>query len=141
MLRRGHLIVAAVALTTVLAEILVILLGAIPFSSGQIYLEYLVSMYWSVGILSLMLVMFFALMLWKRRAPLFPRRPDTIASVISYLSDSRMLDDFEGFEYLSSSELEQRVSGLGRRYVYERQMRSDGHNRYLVDSESNSALY
>ncbi len=114
----------------VLAELLIISLGAVPFSAGQTYKELLVASYASMGILGLMIPTTIALMIWKKRLPDLPRAPDTIAAVVSYVSESKMLEDFEGLEYADDRELYQRVATSGKRYVYGKKLATDGIERY-----------
>ena len=135
MLFRRYFFATAVAIITVLADILIIFLGAVPFEQGQIFLEMLVASFISMGLLGIMILGIVALFLWKRRLPVLPRAPNTIAAVASYVADSRMLDDFEGYEYLDDRELSNRIAGLGKRYVYRKRPGSDGHLRYLIDED------
>jgi len=136
MLFKGYFVAASMAIIAVLADILIIFLGAVPFTSGQVFMELLVASYSSMAILGIMILGLVALFIWKRLLPHLPRTPDTIAAVTSYIADSRMLDDFEGCEYLSNHELSNRIAGLGKRYVYGRWPGSDGHPRYLIDEDS-----
>jgi hypothetical protein len=139
MLFKGYFLAMAMAIIAVFADILIIFLGAVPFQSGEVYVELLVASYSSMAILGIMVLGVVALFLWKRRLPHLPRAPNTIATVASYLADSRMLDDFEGCEYLGNRDLSNRIAGLGKRYVYGRRPGSDGHSRYLIDEDSQLA--
>jgi hypothetical protein len=87
-----------------------------------------------------MIIAVIALIFWRRRAPYLPRPPGTVAAVASYVSDSRMLNDLEGCEYLTTLELSRKVIGLRKKYVYGKRVGSDGQNRYLVD-EDLTAVY
>jgi hypothetical protein len=130
---KGYFLAAAMAIITVLADILIIFLGAVPFASGQVVTELLVASYSSMAILSIMILGVVALFIWKRLLPHLPRAPDTIAAVASYVADSKMLDDFEGCEYLGNRELSNRIAGLGKRYCYGKWPGSDG---YHIDEDS-----
>lgn len=136
MLFKGYFLATAMAIIAVFADILIIFLGAVPFASGQVYMELLVASYTSLAILGIMVLGLVTLFLWKRVLPHLPRTPDTIAAVASYLADSRMLDDFEGCEYLGNRELSNRIAGLGKRYVYGKWPGSDGQSRYLIDEDT-----
>ena len=94
-----------------------------------------------MAILGLMVVAAIALMIWKRRLPDLPRAPDTIAAVVSYVSESKMLEDFEGLEYADDRELYQRVATTGKRYVYGKKLATDGVDRYLVDEEDSNIYH
>jgi hypothetical protein len=136
MLFKRYYFATAMAIVAVLADILIIFLGAVPFASGQVFMELLVASFSSMTMLSIMILAVVALILWKSRLPDLPRSPNTIAAVASYLADSRMLDDFEGCEYLGNRELFNRIAGLGKRYVYGKRPGCDGRLRYLIDEDS-----
>jgi hypothetical protein len=120
----------------VLADVLVVVIGAVPYSTGEVYYELLAASYTSMTVLGLMVVALVVLMVWKSRAPALPRAPDTVAGIVSYVSDSRMLEDFEGAEYLDDMEVRNMIVGKGKRYVYGRSPGSDGQHRYMVDESS-----
>ena len=126
----------AIAIIAVLAEFLIIFLGAVPFASGQVFMELLVASFSSIAMLSIMSLGVVALIIWKSRLPKLPRAPDTIAAIASYVADSKMLDDFEGCEYLGNRDLFNRIAGLGKRYTYGKRPGSDGQSRYLIDEDS-----
>jgi hypothetical protein len=136
MLFKGHFFSAWMSLITVGSEVLIIFLGSVPFSAGRIRTELFVSTYASFALLSLMAVGVVSLIIWKRRMPDLPRAPETIAAVVSYVADSRMLDDFEGFEYCDDAEMKARLDSTGKRYVYGKRLGSDGQSRYLVDEDT-----
>lgn len=89
-----------------------------------------------MALLGLMALSIIALMFWKRRLPDLPRPPDTLGAVVSYVADARMLDDFEGFEYLDDRDMGARLRASGKKYVYEKRHGSDGQERYLVDEDT-----
>ncbi|KAF2674646.1 hypothetical protein BT63DRAFT_435720 [Microthyrium microscopicum] len=136
MLFKSHYFASFIACIAVLAELLVIFLGAVPFAPGQFYEELLMACYTSMALLGLMVVSVVIMIIWKRRMPDLPRAPDTVSAVMTYVADSRMLDDFEGAEYCDDNELRNRIGGRGKRYVYGKRPGSDGQSRYLVDEES-----
>lgn len=136
MLFKGHIFVACMAFIAVLADCMILFLGNIPFSAGQILTEIKVASFSCMGILGIMVVGVVFLIVWKRRLPDLPRAPDTIAAVVSYVADSRMLDDFEGFEYLDDRDMTSRLAVTGKRYVYAKRPGSDGRSRYMVDQDT-----
>ena len=139
MLFKGHLFVAFMAVIAVLSELLIIFLGAVPYSAAQMIIQVKIAAFSCCGILGVMLLGVVLLVLWKRRLPDLPRAPDTLAAVISYVADSRMLDDFQGFEYLDDREMTSRLASTGKRYVYGKRPGSDGQSRYLVDEDTQLA--
>jgi hypothetical protein len=135
MLFRGHFVAGGIAFVAVLADVLVVMIGAVPYAPGEVYYELLAATYSSITILSVMAIALVVLMFWKRRAPELPRCPDTVAAIVSYVSDSRMLDDFEGAEYLNNAEVGNLIAGKGKRYVYGKSLGSNGQYRYMVDED------
>jgi hypothetical protein len=132
----GHLFAASIALIAVLSDILTVALSVVPYSPGQIYLELLVSSYMSMAILALMVVAIISLLLWRWRWQGMldlPRRPETLAAVISYVCASRMLDDFEGLECLDGGQRDQQIVGMRKRYGYGRRRCVDGVVRWAID--------
>ncbi|KAE9966034.1 hypothetical protein BLS_007239 [Venturia inaequalis] len=115
-----HALASYLAFTAILSDVLVIAIAGIPYSPGQIYVEFLACFYVTIVILGLMVLGIVMTMVWRRWTPDLPRTPDTILAVMSYVADSRLLDDFDGCEGLSSREVENRVNGLGKRYGYGR---------------------
>jgi hypothetical protein len=132
-----HFLASSLAFIAILSDILVITIAGIPYSPGQIYLELLVCFYTTIIILGLMVVGILGTMFWRRWTPDLPRTPDTILAVMSYVADSRLLDDFDGCEGLGSREVEDRVNGLGKRYGYGRYVGVDGQTKWMVDEDCN----
>lgn len=133
MLFKRYFIASFIAFVAVVAEILVIFLGAVPYAPGQVYVELLVSAYMSMALLGLMIIAIITLIFWKRNLPDLPRAPDTVAAMITYVSESKMQEDFETAEWCDDRELSGRIVALGKRYVYGKLAGSDGEYRHLVD--------
>lgn len=136
MIYHQHYFAASFALLALLSEVLVITLGGIPFNPDQVHREYLISNFTSMAILVLMLCGMVYLVLWRRKTPDLPRAPNTLLGVMSYLADSKMLDDFEGLELLKKTEIDNRIAGMGKRYGYGRFVGVDGQVKWMVDEES-----
>jgi hypothetical protein len=135
MIYHKHFFAACLACTAILADFLVISLAGVPYSPGQIWLELLVCSYTSMAILGIMILSVIALLFWRRKSPDLPRAPDTLMGVMSYVADSKMLDDFDGAEVLKRNDIDDRINGLGKRYGYGRFLGMDGQTRFMVDEE------
>ncbi|KUJ23940.1 uncharacterized protein LY89DRAFT_662720 [Mollisia scopiformis] len=133
---RGHFFAALIAFTTFLADILTITLAIIPYSPNEIYLELLICAYTSMAILGIMVLVVVGLLFWKLKLKDMPRKPDTLAGVMSYLCDSHFLADFECCERLSSEEMEKRIGRAGKRYAFGQFVGVDGKKRWMVEEES-----
>ena len=142
-LLNGHLVAAAVAFTAVLAEALTITLSGVPFNPGQIPLELHVCSFTSIAILAVMVVVLIILAIWRWRSPYLPRRPNTIAALISYICASKFVDNMEDKTGVKNSKKNANVqvverigSALQHRYAYGRMNGVDGVERWMVDSVS-----
>jgi len=140
LLSQGHIFSSSMALAGLLSEVLVVVLAAIPFSPGEIFLELIVCSYASFGILSLMLLVLFCLVFWRRQLPYLPRPPDTLGGVISYICASRMLTDFDQCTGLGNGELRRRIAGLGKRYTYGKYVGIDGQIRWMIEESNDYSL-
>jgi len=132
----SHHTTAVVAFTAILAEFLVVALSGLPYRSGQVQDEFFICGVSSLIILAIMILVIAAVSFWRRTLPHLPRKPNNAAAVMSYLADSRMVDDFEGAEKLTSYERNQWVAEQGKRYEYSLRRRSDGRLRWVVDHTS-----
>ncbi|KAM0254732.1 hypothetical protein ACHAQJ_006514 [Trichoderma viride] len=136
-LLNGHFLVFFVGFGSIMAEFLTILVAGLATVDGHDFLlvwnstdkaweinsgtETVKSFYVSVG-LSLFILLYMAVValvvFFRRRHPFLPRQPNTIASVLAYIHQSKMLYDFVGTEKFTSSQVRQRLGeyklyGLG----------------------------
>jgi hypothetical protein len=136
-LLNGHFLVFFVGFGSIMTEFLTILVAGLATVDGHDFLlvynwtdkvwqinsgtETVNSFYVSVGvslfILLYMIVVAFVVF-FRRRHPFLPRQPNTIASVLAYIHQSKMLYDFVGTEKFTSSQVRQRLGeyklyGLG----------------------------
>ena len=103
MLRNGHFIAAIVAFTALLSEFLVVVFSGLPYRPVQL------------------------------RLPRLPRKPDNVATVLTYVCQSHMVEDFEGVETLSVRERDRRIRDLRKRYGYRVRKGEDGLGRWTID--------
>lgn len=74
-----------------------------------------------------------ALIVWRFKLPLLPRTPDSVAGFMIYICASRMVEDFEGSEFLSSGMMMKKVEGLKKRYRYGNLIWMDRARRWAID--------
>jgi high-affinity Fe2+/Pb2+ permease len=129
---RGHYYHAFIAFVAVLSEGLVITLGTIPFGSATTHRGWIIADYITFGILGVMILAIVSVF-FRRRKPALPRQPHTLASHVSYLCASRMLDDLKGTSLLEGREFGARVRGWGKTYTFGRAKTVDGGVRWAVD--------
>ena len=134
-LYRRSFFVALVAFVAVTAEILIIVLPGVPFSSGEIARAFTVSSYFSMAILALMLVVLAAIRL-RPRGPDLPRKPNTLGALCLYLCDSQMRYDLADMAYMKIGERDYVVRDLEREYALVCGLGADGEIRWRVDYEN-----
>lgn len=144
-----HWLVALVGLCSVFLDILSVTIGSFSvnystfvnrnrpgwkdLSSGdETFISFFVSLGLSCGIL--VFVIAIAVIVYaKRRHPFLPREPSTIASVLSFIYSSRMLNDFFDTELLDGKQMEKRLMGMGKRYGLGWFRGRDGHIHCAID--------
>nr|POF25968.1 hypothetical protein CFP56_22116 [Quercus suber] len=133
-LRARYFSTAFLTIVALSAEALNIVISGVPYATGQVRTQLLVSVYLSFAVLALMLIAVVLLIFYlRRREPPMPRRPDTLGAVMSYMSGSRMLDDFEASEQESGSERRRRLQSLGKKYDFKEALRRDGKTGWMID--------
>jgi hypothetical protein len=87
-----------------------------------------------MAIVTLMVVQLVLVNLWRRSLPHLPRRPDTIASVMTYVAGTAMVRDFYGLEEMSVRDRNKAVRKMGKTYAYGWKKEDDtGRTRWVVD--------
>ncbi|KAM0511495.1 hypothetical protein ACHAPE_009850 [Trichoderma viride] len=133
-LLNGHFLVFFVGFGSIMAEFLTILVAGLATVDGHDFLltwnstdkawevnsgtETVKSFYVSVAIslfILLYMVVVALVVYFRRRHAFLPRQPNTIASVLAYIHQSKMLYDFVGTEKFTASQVRQR---LGEYKVY-----------------------
>jgi hypothetical protein len=133
-LLNGHFLVFFVGFGSIMAEFLTILVAGLATVDGHDFLltwnsadkawevnsgtETVKSFYVSVAIslfILLYMVIVALVVYFRRRHAFLPRQPNTIASVLAYIHQSKMLYDFVGTEKFTASQVRQR---LGEYKVY-----------------------
>jgi hypothetical protein len=131
----GYIFPALFCLVAALTDVLVIFAAIIPYSPGQVWLEYLISTYTCISIMSLMIVAIIILSIWGRRLRML-RKPDTLAGVMSYLYASRLLNDMHGAESDGGQDPKDLFKSDWQLYVYGRREDADGVVRWVIDSHN-----
>ncbi|KAH0553187.1 hypothetical protein GP486_006635 [Trichoglossum hirsutum] len=133
MLVNRHFPAAAIAFTSLLSEFLVVTLAGMPYRPGQLRGEFYFCGITSLAILVIMLTSLVLFNVWRRFLPHLPRKPDSVAAVMTYVCDSRMNADFEGLEHDSVSKRDKTIKKLGKRYKYGLRRRPGGGAGWVVD--------
>ncbi|KAJ8062296.1 hypothetical protein OCU04_008842 [Sclerotinia nivalis] len=158
----GHYLVAIVGLGSVLAEILTVCVTSFStvtgndFTSGlssssksrdsninsgeETYASFWASFFLALFIL-LSLILISIISYTRRRHAFLPRQPSSIASILAFIYQSKMLYDFVGTEKLNNREMEERLVGIGKQYGLGWFKGRDGEMHCGVDEEELSGGY
>ncbi|KAG7288615.1 hypothetical protein NEMBOFW57_004969 [Staphylotrichum longicolle] len=143
-LLNGHWAVAGAGLGTVLAEVLTVCVtslatvegaGGININAGQ---ETVPSFWLSLALAMAILLYMGGVAGWvfARRGRVFlPRQPNTIASVLAYIHQSKMLYAFVGTAKVGSGEMVRRLEEMGKTYGLGWFQGRDGQSHCGVDEE------
>ncbi|ORY65394.1 uncharacterized protein BCR38DRAFT_457560 [Pseudomassariella vexata] len=77
----------------------------------------------------------------RRRHPFLPRQPNTIASVLAFMHQSKMLYDFVGTAKFSNAEMVRKLEGIGKTYGLGWFEGRDGQTHCGVDEEELTGSY
>ena len=129
----GHFLVFLVGTGTVMAEVMVVMVTGLATVDGndfwrsggitanghnkQTIISYYIAGCMSVFILAYMAVVA-TIVFFRRRHPFLPRQPTTIASILAFIHQSKMLYDFVGTEKFSVAQMRAKLDdgktyGLG----------------------------
>lgn len=145
-----HYMVAAVAICVMLADLLLVAVSGVPFSSGQTVLSFRISSFVSLSVLGVMIPVSIAMIFYNRVSAggtrKLPRSPDTMVGVWLYLCHSSLVTKKEDHSndqlpQLNTERLERKYDGYhcGFAPVFG----ADGVRRWTVDdvAELPSARY
>lgn len=134
-----HWVVALVSLGAVLADLLTITLSSLAVKSETR------TSFFSSSVLSTVIIFFMicsaCLILFRRRKPFMPRQPSTIASVLAFIYQSQMLDDFTDTQYFNNKQMQQMLMGTGKRYGLGWFRGRDGRPHCAIDQEPMLSRY
>ncbi|KAJ2901843.1 hypothetical protein MKZ38_001322 [Zalerion maritima] len=135
-IRSRHAFLTIVSVTSILSEIMPILLANVPFGHVGLIGEDPVCGSIALAILSVMVLTLFTSLFI--RWPHMPADPRTVAGATYYVAESGMISLFEGYGDLSPKVRERRIKELGQRFGYGDCMSMSGRRRYGVDADGGS---
>jgi len=159
-LLNGHYIVALVGFSSILADILTVIVSSFSVN-GAAFLnsdnngnngnnasssqDETFTSFWGSVILSIVILSFLilsaALVYALRRHPFLPRQPSTIAAVLAFIHASKMLYDFIDTERLSNKDMEKRLKEKGKKYGLGWFKGRDGQWHCAIDEEPMRSRY
>jgi len=140
-LRSRNYMVAAVAISTILGDVLLIAISGVPFTAGQIKPSLQASAFTSLAILAIMAMTSVAVIIHHRTSAggtrRLPRSPDTLVAVWLYLCSSQLVRhdtyDYDEQAGVPLDEAGLRAKYTGRRYAFAPAKGMDGVTRWTVD--------
>ncbi|KAL1969634.1 hypothetical protein VTN77DRAFT_8187 [Rasamsonia byssochlamydoides] len=109
-----HYLVALVGVGSILGDILTVTASSLSLNDET------VESFIASSTLSMLITAFLVCagtLIWmRRRHPFLPRQPSTIASILAFIHQSRMLDDFVGTERYSNDEMRAMLIARNKRY-------------------------
>jgi hypothetical protein len=133
MLRNRHYTAAAVAFAAILSEFLVITLSGLPYRPGQLRSEFFFCGSASIAILLTLVAVLLGVNIWRRYLPPLPRKPSSVAAVMTYVCQSSMVADFEGLERVGVEKRDVEIKRLGKVYGYGLKVNEEKGTRWAVD--------
>lgn len=130
---------ASVCFTAALSDINIIAVSGVLMTYSQTKAAYEWSSVMALISTSIMLAVVLLTMIWWRRTEgvkALPRKPETIAAVLSYLCSSQMpveLAQIPGIEHMSAEERDHIILSQRKRYKFGLMMGEDGRERYVID--------
>jgi hypothetical protein len=164
-LMNGHWVVFFVGFGSVLAEFFTVLATSLATVEGRDFIAVLdanrigdpdagqdinagqetaVSFWVSLGMAALILCYMFvtaAVVFARRRRVFLPRQPNTIASVLAFIHQSKMLYDFVGTAKMNGAQMARKLDGIGKTYGLGWFRGRDGLPHCGVDEEELSSGY
>lgn len=111
------------------------------FNSGQeTVMSFAIALALTVFILVYMFVVA-TLVFIRRRHPFLPRQPNTIASVLAFMHQSKMLYDFVGTAKFTNAQMVKKLEGIGKTYGLGWFEGRDGETHCGVDEEELTGNY
>jgi hypothetical protein len=133
---KGHYLVALIGVGSMLADILTVTFSSLSLAAdSETESSFYASSALSIAILALLIAAALAVLLTRSRTPCMPRQPATIASVLAFIHQSRMLDDFVGTERFSHAQMENFLARIGKRYALGWFRGRDGRPHCAIDQE------
>ncbi|CAK7203517.1 hypothetical protein SEUCBS139899_006251 [Sporothrix eucalyptigena] len=159
-LKNGHLLVFFVGFGTVMTEVLTVLVTSLATVEGHDFIdkdessttdsgadsgeETALSFWLTLGLVTFILSymgIVATVAFVRRRRPFLPRQPNTIASVLAYIHQSKMLWSFVGTSKSSNAEMLVKLEQMGHKYGLGWFEGRDGQTHCGVDQEELMSSY
>ncbi|KAK5657330.1 hypothetical protein OQA88_3395 [Cercophora sp. LCS_1] len=155
-----HWLVFAVGFGTILTEVLTVLVTSLATVEGRVFIDLIRApegegslgagqetpkSFWISLTLAILILGYMGavagVVCVRRRKVFLPRQPNTIASVLAYIHQSKMLYDFVGTAKLSNQGMVKKLEGIGKTYGLGWFQGRDGQSHCGVDEEELLSAY
>ncbi|KAI7777326.1 hypothetical protein LA080_003778 [Diaporthe eres] len=160
-LANGHWLVFAVGFGTVMTEVLTVLVASLAAVEGKDFARMIkdgggvmggisagqetANSFWITLSLAMFILLYMGtvvtIVFVRRRKPFLPRQPNTIASVLAFIHQSKMLWSFVGTEKLGNREIVDFLEEVGQRYGLGWFEGRDGMEHCGIDQEELKTSY
>ncbi len=157
-LQNGHYLVFFLGFGTIMTEILTVLVTSLATVEGRYFVdnagantngaesgeETVVSFWVTLALVSFILSymsIVATVVFIRRRRPFLPRQPNTIASVLVYIHQSKMLWNFVGTSKMNNAEMLAKLEAMGNTYGLGWFLGRDGKKHCGVDQEELMSSY
>ncbi|KAJ9602276.1 hypothetical protein H2200_013131 [Cladophialophora chaetospira] len=136
---RGDSFHAFIAFVATLSDVLIIVIGGVPYSPAQIRTDFVVCSYTSWVILAVMALTVLALFRWRalNEKMMLPHDPNTLVGVWQLLCNegNGLCEEMRGYETMQGSARDDRVKSAGVRYWAGWITEPDASRRWVVEKE------
>ncbi|KAK5061446.1 hypothetical protein LTR84_007989 [Exophiala bonariae] len=143
-LRQGNFFHAAIAFVAILSDVLIVVIGGVPFSSAQFHMDFVVCTYISWIILAIMAMMVLALFRWRAQNErmMSSQNPNTLLAVCQLLCNrnNSVRDQMTGTEKMKGSARDRMVRRSSVRYCAGWITEEDGSRRWAVEIQKSPKL-
>ena len=143
-LLRGNFFHAYVAFVATLSDVLIITIAGVPYSSSQTWMDFVVSIYTSWAILSIMTITVLAIFRWRalNEKMMIPKEPSTLLAVWLLLCNDNngLREATQGYEMSSSKERDEWMTTSSELYwagwqMLNQETQPPGGHRWCVERE------
>lgn len=134
-----HYLVSMIGFGSILGDMLTVTLSSLSMKT-ETENSFYTSSILSIAILSILITSAITVF-FLRRKPFMPRQPSTIASVLAFVHQSKMLDDFVDTEQYTHSQMEEMLLDAGKRYGLGWFRGRDGRPHCAIDQEPMLSRY
>ena len=132
-IKEGDVLFSAVSFCATLSQILPVALVNVPFDRTTLYAAFVICIWWSISIVSLMILTLFFVFFY--RPPTLPIQPRTLAAALYYLDASGIPERTGHLATVAEAERNRQIKSMGLRYSIGRVTGHDGRTKVGLQAE------